>query len=148
VPKGPSPRTAALSSLVLPGAGQAANRAWLKSAAFLGAYGGFLGWAAALNQDKQDAEGKLHAAASDSDRLAWAAEVDRLDDARNAKYWLMGLTALLSMADAYVDAHLRGFDRRMDAEVGWAPGEEGPEATARLTVRWDVGPGAAAIEDR
>ena len=135
---GPSPGSAALRSLVLPGWGQAANRAWLKSAGFLGAYGGLLAWAVSLNQDKMDAVGRLNAAESAEDIAFWTLEVDRFDNDRNAKYWLMGLTTLLSMVDAYVDAHLKGFDRRMDAEVGCLPSAEGGVAGACLTLSWDA----------
>ena len=134
---GPRPGTAALRSFLLPGWGQAANHAWLKSAGFLGTYGGLLGWAVSINQEKMDAVGRLNAAATDADLALRISEVDRLDNARNAKYWLMGLTTILAMVDAYVDAHLRDFDRRMDAEVGCITLPEGDLTGARLTLHWD-----------
>jgi hypothetical protein len=131
--KGPSPGSVALRSLVLPGWGQAANGRWIKAAIAFGAYGGFWAWAVSLNQDKQDATGSLHTAASLSDSLYWVSEVRRLKDGRNAKFWFAGLTLLLSITDAYVDAHLRGFDDRIDAKVGWIP--SGSDGDAILGVR-------------
>jgi len=124
--KGPSPGGAALRSLILPGWGQAANGKWLKGAAALGAYAGFLGWSVSLHQDRQDALGRMHAAVDETERLYWKNEADRLESERNGKYWLAGLVMLVSMADAYVDGYLRDFDKRMDADVGWIPvGDEG-----------------------
>ena len=84
-----------------------------------------------------DAVGRLNAATTDADLAFWTSEVDRFDNDRNAKYWLMGLTTILSMVDAYVDAHLKNFDRRMDAEVGWIPARDDDLFGARLTLRWD-----------
>jgi hypothetical protein len=123
--------------MVLPGWGQAANGAWLKAPLFTGAYVGFLGWAVALNQEKQDAEGLRNAAATEDDRAFSESEVARLEDSRNAKYWLAGLVLLLSMADAYVGAHLRGFEDRIDAEVGLVPVDERPAVGLCLTARFD-----------
>jgi hypothetical protein len=125
--EGPSPGVAALKSLVLPGWGQAANGKWLKGSVVFSAYAGFIGWGVALNQDVQDARGL-----GQTDF-----EIDQLQRSRNAKYWLAGLTALLSMADAYVDAHLNNFDERIDAEVGFLPTHDGPVLAFALTARLD-----------
>ena len=119
---------------MLPGWGQATNGRWLKGTAFLGAYAGFIGWGVSINQDKQDAQGELNAAESDSARAYWTAEVDALRNSRNAKYWLAGLTALLAVADAYVDAHLKNFDERMDADVGLIPVGDHPALGLRVTL--------------
>jgi hypothetical protein len=130
---GPSPSVVTLESLILPGLGQASNGKWLKGAGFFAAYGGFITWGILKNQDLQDAQGRLNAAA-EADRPGLTQEVNGLRDGRNAKYWFAGLTLLLSMVDAYVDAHLRGFDQRIDAKVGLVPGDSGPEWAIRLTV--------------
>jgi hypothetical protein len=134
---GPSPTSAVLRSLALPGWGQAANGSWIKAVGFFGGYAGFIGWGVSLNQEKQDAVGELNAATDDADRGFWAAEVERLDDASDAKYWLAGAVLLVSMLDAYVDAHLKGLDRRIDAQVELlAPGGE---PTLALSVRVPLG---------
>ena len=130
-----SPSTAALKSFLLPGLGQVGNERWIKAGLFFGAYTGLLGWAVALNQDKMDAVGHYNEAASAADSLFWQSEVDRLDSSRNAKYWFAGATMLLSVIDAYVDAHLRGFDKRIDATVGYIPETQG--AGLALRTRWD-----------
>ena len=94
-----------------------------------------LGWAVALNQDKQDAIGHLNAASDSLAAVHWQSEVDRLESSRNAKFWFAGATMLLSVIDAYVDAHLRGFDKRIDATVGYVPEVHG--AGVALRTRWD-----------
>ncbi len=132
--RGPSPGSVALRSMVLPGWGEAANGKWLKSAAFFGAYGGLWAWAISIHQDKMDAIGRMNAASTDAERLQWRLEADRLESSRNGKLWLAGLTLLLSMADSYVDAHLRNFDRRMDATVGWIPDSGDPVLGVSVSV--------------
>ena len=133
-----SPSMAALKSFLLPGLGQIGNDRWVKAGVFFGAYTGLLGWAVAINQDKQDAEGHYNAAVADTtaDPAFWQSEVDRLESNRNAKYWFAGATMLLSVIDAYVDAHLRGFDKRIDATVGYIP-EDGGGIAFALRTRWD-----------
>ena len=130
-----SPSTAALKSFLLPGLGQVGNEKWVKAGLFFGAYTGLLGWAVALNQDKQDAIGHLNAASDSLAAVHWQSEVDRLESSRNAKFWFAGATMLLSVVDAYVDAHLRGFDKRIDATVGYVPEVQG--AGLALRARWN-----------
>ena len=135
--RGPTPGGAALRSFVLPGWGQAANHKWIKTVGFLGAYAGFWAWSISLHQERMDAVGSLNAAGTDSARTYWTAEIDRATSARNGKYWMAGLTLLLSVADAYVDAALTNFDKRMDADVGFVPSGEDPALGVRLSVAWD-----------
>jgi hypothetical protein len=94
------------------------------------AYFGFLAWGVALNQDVQDAK---------SDPSSTEAQIESLQGSRNAKYWLAGLTLFLSVVDAYVDAHLRSFDDRIDAEVGALPGPDGPGVSLALRATWGGG---------
>jgi hypothetical protein len=141
---GPSPGSAALRSLVLPGWGQAANGRWLKTVIAGGVYGGFWAWAVSLNQDVQDAKAERNAAVDDTERAAWALEVENRKDARNAKYWFAGLTMILAVTDAYVDAHLKGFDKRIDANVGWIPDGGGGSGMLGIRVTAALGDGEAA----
>jgi hypothetical protein len=136
--RGPSPGGAALRSFILPGWGQAANHKWLKTVGFLGAYAGFWAWSISLHQERMDAVGRFNAASTDSARSRWKAEIDRTTSARNGKYWMAGLTLLLSVADAYVDAALANFDKRMDADVGFVPAGEDPAVGIRLSLAWDT----------
>jgi hypothetical protein len=130
----PPPGRAALQSMVLPGWGQVSNGKTLKSELCFASYAGFIGWGVSINQDVQDARGNLNAATDPGEVVFWEGEVERLENSRDAKYWLAGLTLLLSMADAYVDAHLRNFDERIDADVGLIPAADGNLLGFRITA--------------
>jgi len=128
----PDPARVMFQSLFIPGWGQIENRAWVKATLFAGVYAALVRNGIRLNQDKQDALGRLGAAA-DEERPELEREVDRLSNSRNAKFWFAGLTAVMAMADAYVDAHLKRFDDRMDSDI--ALSEEG----LRIGIRWSFG---------
>jgi len=113
--------------MILPGWGQVANGQWLKGGVCFTAYAGFIAWGVALNQDVQDAKG---------DPNMTQDQIESLQSSRNAKYWLAGLTLFLSAVDAYVDAHLRNFDKRINADVGLLPGEDGPLVGLALRTSW------------
>ena len=132
---GQSPGAAAIKSLILPGLGQVGNGSWLKGGLFFGAYAGFFGWGVSLNQDVQDATGARNAAQDDAERAVWEQEIARLEQSRNAKIGLAAFVLVLSVAEAYVDAHLRGFDERIDAEVGWIPLGGDPGIGVAVTAR-------------
>ena len=89
------------------------------------AYTGFLGWGIALNQDLQEARGR-----PESTDL----ELAVLKRDRNQKYAFAALTLLLSMAEAYVDAHLKGLDERINADLGWIPPDSAPVWGIAITV--------------
>jgi len=146
--RGPSPGGAALRSFILPGWGQAANHKWVKTVLFLGAYSGFWASSISFHQDRMDAVGGYNAAVTDSARSYWKAKFDRATAARNGKYWMAGLTLVLAMADAYVDAALANFDQRMDADVGFVPTSEDPVLGVRLTMAWDGTDTRASRRDR
>lgn len=60
----------------------------------------------------------------------------RLDGAlnrRNIYGWLFALSHLLCMTDAYVDAHLYGFDEKMD--MAWIPTDQGGFLVFRCFLR-------------
>jgi hypothetical protein len=137
----PSPTWTGLRSLVLPGWGQARNGSWLKAGLFLGGYSFLVGTAVKANQDRQDAKGQLNAAQTPEDEEYWDGEIERLGDKRNTFIWFAGLTAFLSFADAYVDAHLKNFDDRIDADVAAFPDGEGGLGWAfRVTLPIEEGP--------
>jgi len=131
----PSPAWQAVKSMVLPGWGQVGNGAYWKAPICLGAYAGFIAWGVSINQDVQDAQGLLNENRGGADEYYYQQEVDRLTSSRDAKYWLAGLTLVLSMADAFVDASLRDFDKRIDADVAWIPGAG---LGLGVTVGWDA----------
>lgn len=90
-----------LRSLALPGWGQLYNRQWIKALVVVGAQTALVGYAVHFNSSARDfPEGSSNREAN----------IDR----RNGMFWLMALTKLLSMVDAYVDAQLYDFDAGPD----------------------------------
>ena len=110
-----SPRSALLRSAVVPGWGQWHNGHPWKAALFAGAASGFL-TSALLEVRSLDA-------------TATAAERESRSNRRNTRFLYFGLTVTLAAIDAFVDAHLAGFDR-----IGVAPSKDA--MYMRLGMRW------------
>jgi hypothetical protein len=95
-----NPTGAMLRSIFVPGWGQFYNGKWFKGILIAGTEIGLITNAVILNQ--------------------WAKEASTLEDYyfyidnRNLTFWILGATILYSMADAYVDAQLYGFDESPD----------------------------------
>lgn len=119
----PNPRRAALLSAIIPGGGQAYNRSWWKIPVVYGAIGG-LTYTAVVNgkeyrtladnykrlvdrdpnnQPTEQPYASLDAATLKGYRDQWRVYTER-------SYIFLGLTYLLSITDAFVDAHLHQFD--------------------------------------
>jgi hypothetical protein len=98
-----SPTGAMLRSLALPGWGQFYNEQWIKGICVAGTELGIIANAIVQNH---------YAANANTD-----AERDFYRENRNLSYWWLAGTILLSMADAYVDAHLYGFDESTELSV-------------------------------
>ncbi len=94
-----SPWGAAARSAVLPGWGQIYNHAYWKA-----------GLAAGVN-------GYLLYRIIDNQRKFNQTRNRDFRNARNTHYWYLGVTYLLTLADAYVDAYLFGFDEAMNITV-------------------------------
>lgn len=132
--KYPNPRTAALLSFILPGAGQAYNKKWWKIPIVYGALGGMT-WLA-LKNEKQYKELKIN--------YKWLVDGDDLTNPTEAPYIYMsapqmknyrdvyrgyteksylflGITYLLAVTDAFVDAHLKSFDVSDDLTLRVVP---------------------------
>lgn len=99
--KSKSPKGAMLRSLALPGWGQAYNGQWIKTVIVLAAHGALIGYA--IYYDNQATKFR-----------AQPAQQEFYQDKRNLMFWLLGATKLLSMLDAYIDAHLYDFDAGPD----------------------------------
>ena len=97
-----NPRSALLRSAVVPGWGQWHNGHPWKAALFAGAASGFLTSALLEVRSLDDA--------------TTAAERETRSNRRNTRFLYFGLTVTLAAIDAFVDAHLAGFDR-----IGVAP---------------------------
>ena len=109
-PKGKSPTGALLRSMVVPGWGQLYNGKPLKAVIYAGAQLSFVYGAHVQNNRYHHYQdiGETEFAdfyQSDRNRLLW---------------WLFGIT-LLSMGDAFVDAHLYGFDISDDLSMNISP---------------------------
>lgn len=90
-----SPLGAVLRSAVLPGWGQFYNESYIKAGVALAVNGALIG-AILYNNQKWQSEGDVS-----------------FRDTRNTYLWIWGLTYLITLADAYVDANLYGFDEVM-----------------------------------
>ena len=110
-----SPTGISLRSLAIPGWGQASNGAWIKAALVAG---GETVLAVALIR----ASRKL--SQLDPDDPEYTVVFDR----RQREAWWLGGVVFLSMVDAYVDAHLKGFD----VELGPEPSTEEIKVSARI----------------
>ena len=118
-----NPTGAMLRSIVVPGWGQFYNGKWLKGLVIAGAEVGFITNAIVLNK-------WAHEATTEEEFLYYI-------DNRNLSFWLLGATILYSMADAYVDAHLFGFDESPDLTL-FLRGDSEPiygMQTCTLTMR-------------
>jgi hypothetical protein len=98
-----SPTGIMFRSLVIPGWGQATNHAWVKAALVAG---GETALIVSLAQDSQ----KLQTLEPTDPQYA------EIYDHRQRNAWWLGGLVFLSMVDAYVDAHLRGFDVQLGPE--------------------------------
>ncbi|MBK6996412.1 MAG: hypothetical protein IPH31_16325 [Lewinellaceae bacterium] len=129
----PNPRTAALLSFVLPGAGQAYNKKWWKVPLVWGALGG-IGY---FTFDTQNTYHELRDAYKtivnggtpeapydgfDAPRLRSYRDTFR---GYTEKWYLaLGVTYLLAVTDAFVDAHLARFDVSDDLSLQLKPSME------------------------
>ncbi|MEZ4648685.1 MAG: hypothetical protein R3E97_07830 [Candidatus Eisenbacteria bacterium] len=103
-------------SVLVPGWGQWSNGKRVKAGAFFLTEGYFFYRAARAAQKEWDLEDQ----GLDAEALSWN------EERRDYTWWLL-FVVILSMGDAYVDAHLRGFDAEFE------PTETGGRAGFRWT---------------
>jgi hypothetical protein len=112
-----------LRSVLVPGWGQWANGKHLKAIVVAGGEGYLIYRAVHAGRLESDARDQ---AKRDPDReTAWLAEADKFNEERRKYTWWGIFAVVLSMGDAYVDAHLRGFDvefEPQDQGKGWRAG--------------------------
>ncbi|HEY3296196.1 MAG TPA: DUF5683 domain-containing protein [bacterium] len=122
-----STTAAVFMSMAVPGLGQAYTHNYIKAAAAV-AIEGALGWAISFNNDQyhgyrranQVAQQNLAAAYAENrpDTLVYRNLIDTFygprerffKNQRNRNIWWLAGTVILSMGDAYVDAHMYGLD--------------------------------------
>lgn len=131
------PRFVMLRSLVVPGWGQAHNRAWTKAALVAGAEGAV---GALVIADWRDTDRLFErvqslrggpAAPYEAAIAEYNAAVDRFV----RRQWLLGAVVLYSVIDAYVDANFRGFEIEFRKDPALPDGPPS-EPSARLSYRW------------
>ena len=128
------PTGALFRSLIVPGWGQVYNHQYLK-AIFYGGTEIYLIHYVRWRWDQMDQHQWNF---QHTDDLAYKAEqfslYEKRRDSRNLHMWLTGLVVLLSMFDAYVDAHLADFDQTDKSfEVYLAPDDD----KIRLTLAFN-----------
>lgn len=144
------PRFVMARSLLVPGWGQAYNRAWFKAALVAGAEG-FLATQVvsdlrALSRFEDDLA-RLQAAGDAVGYAQTANEYNARLDASVGRQWLLAGAITLALVDAYVDAHFRGFDVEFQNDPALPDGvppdlepvtgrRSGGRSTARLALRW------------
>lgn len=103
------PARAMLFSAVLPGGGQMYNKAWVKGGIVIGVQGWLIG--SAIHNDLQRAH--YHDLVVSGANPVWNAAREKEYQRRvNNDIWWIGITAVLSSIDAFVDAHLADFEEQ------------------------------------
>jgi hypothetical protein len=143
------PRAVMLRSLLVPGWGQAHNRAWFK-AALIGGAEAALGWAVVGDQRELGRlRDRVEGLEGAGDAAAYTTAVNeynaRLDDSVG-RQWLLAFVVGYALVDAYVDAHFRGFDIEFQHDPALpegvpparptAPAGRPEGARTRLALRW------------
>ena len=139
------PRFVMARSLLIPGWGQAYNRAWFKAGA-VAAGEVWLGVTLVDDQRKlDDLQAQLDQAQQDNEAQRYAElanEYNQQLDQRVAHQWLLAAVVTYALVDAYVDAHFRGFELEFkhdpalpDAPTPATPSGGGGGVT-RLGLRW------------
>jgi Family of unknown function (DUF5683) len=130
----PNPRKAVLFGLVVPGAGQIYNRKWWKVPIVYGVVGG-VGWweIQKIKEYRLFRDNYRWLVDRDSATVVTDPRLQRLDATtmranrdiarQNVEYTsiVLGLAVLLSVADAFVDAHMATFDVSDDLSLRFCP---------------------------
>ncbi len=129
----PNPRFAALLSLILPGAGQAYNKKWYKVPIAWGVLGGVTYFTIDTRKSYtklRDAyKIKVNGGTPDApynafDAITLKSYRDTFRGYTEKWYLALGVTYLLIVTDAYVDAHLARFDVSDDLSLRFKPSFE------------------------
>ncbi len=121
-----SPMGALLRSVAVPGWGQFYNHKYIKSAVVFGAESFFIFKSVQWWKKTEDQYDLVQQSESGRDFTTYLNYRDR----RNDYLWLTGLAVFLSMFDAYVDAHLSGFD------VDLTPDFEDEAVGAHINIKY------------
>jgi len=132
-----SPTGAMIRSLIFPGWGQLYNRKILKAILVFGAETGLIANSIYLNQKYKEWNQKYKESEPGLEQNIIIANREFYINNRNkSNWWLVGVI-LLSMADAFVDAHLSDFDESPDLSfLNITPFGNGEFAVIQLSICW------------
>ena len=122
-----TPMGALLRSLAVPGWGQFYNRSYIKATIVFGAETFFIYKAAHWWIETEDQYDRVEQATPEMKSFEFQL-YQSYRGRRNDFLWLTGLTIFLSIFDAYVDAHLSGFD------IDLTPDFQNSDGDAKLTL--------------
>jgi len=126
-----SPMGALLRSVAIPGWGQFYNRSYIKSVVVFGLESFFIYKAIHWWKKTEDQYSLIQN--SDESWKAYEFSIyESYRGRRNDYLWLVGITVFLSMFDAYVDAHLSGFDVDLTPDFS----DEKSSAQLRFTLKF------------
>jgi hypothetical protein len=103
-----------MRSVAVPGWGQAKNGQWVKAVLLGGTEAGFI--VAAVREDRLASDARDNGRLMPEESAYWADRADAHVSRKKDYVWWGAFTLLLSLGDAYVDAHLKGFDAEFDPE--------------------------------
>jgi hypothetical protein len=103
-----------MRSAAIPGWGQAKNGQWVKAVLLGGTEAGF--FVAAVREDRLATDARHNGRTRPDEADYWAALADTHVSRKRDYVWWGAFTVLLSLGDAYVDAHLKGFDAEFKLE--------------------------------
>lgn len=131
------PTIALFKSMVVPGWGQFGNRKYVKAALFAGLQTWLVVNAVDRAGQASDARDDWNASTDITERNRLYDIYESKRDQRNKYIWFAGITAFVSMFDAFVDAHLSGAPGRNESRsVGFEvvpDGDDGARAVLSLS---------------
>jgi len=107
-----------MRSVAIPGWGQAHNGKWLKMVLIGGTESAFI--YGAINEDRLARDAARRGGEHPEESYYWGQVSEDHKSSKRDYIWWGAFTLLVSMGDAFVDAHLKGFDaefRQADSAV-------------------------------
>jgi len=105
-----NPTHAMLYSAFIPGGGQVYNHAYVKAGIVVGLQAYLLGNVLYNDSRVEDYKDKLQGSFDAFTQQQYKDKLQMYRERRTSDIWWMGVTCVLSMLDAYVDAHLADFE--------------------------------------
>lgn len=126
------PTTALLKSLVIPGWGQVGNGRWFKAILFAGLQVWFVGEVVHYGGQASDFKNLYEQSVDVSQRNDYYGLYEDRRQERNKYIFFLGLATLVSVFDAYVDAHLSGAPDAQKIGLQFSHSPDGAHASLSL----------------